>query len=546
MLASYFQGDSNHDMYTALVNHPNIKTLALFTCINVILSDHRRRLGLPESHDLLLYLAIDDADCILSHRDDGWTAGKGRSFIHLLFITMSTYYCQGSHFFVIVLAGAATSTVYSLPLNRPIKNFAGPLLSMDQSVQLAQEAFRRANIAQDVLDKFDWFRLKLLLSDVAGVPRNVWYVINGVLRSHLCDVNFEQLQQAIKSKISAQLDIFKSKYSSEVFLNVIHAAILRENRDELSSMDAQVYRIKQTVAWSDLENEGILYLSKKEYQGTAVLLPFLHLEYMVESFAPFLAKVIGSLRECKSWKTFVASHDALLLTLYRMQRRETVSVYEYYRYAVIGSDAKYVDLVIPKVSTNEDDSVALVQVERLAHRFPESSDGALPHTNASVVYLNADGAQLDVVVAHKVDTSRPVHKGALLYRGIHCKYVSAGHTEFVPSEHAQSLKITKSTLARRVAASPSFLHVYITNSQVKRHPIDRSVEGCVPADAVFVTRDQLDKFFTPTFVDRIRSTLAEQSRLEGLAGCASGTPTDSVDEMSTGSGYPKSKAARLV
>ena len=160
LLSSYFRRKSVSDvvMLTGLRVIPNIKSLTLDASINVILAHHRRRPCLLSNQDLLLYIAIDDVTSILSHRKDGWTQEMGKNFLKALFDSLARHYHGRKTYF---LAAIVTGTVLGPTSNilkqtfRRYVNLAVPLLTLQQSVQLAQDAFSRASVSEDVMDRFE-------------------------------------------------------------------------------------------------------------------------------------------------------------------------------------------------------------------------------------------------------------------------------------------------------------------------------------------------------------------------------------------------------
>lgn len=485
MLASYFRSMENSPLYSQLRSVSNIKSLTLEACVNVILEDHHRRLHLSPTSDFrtLLYVAIDDITSIYSYSALGLTHDIGKGFLKRLFDILSSLYSSKPYFFVSMVTGTILGPTSDVLNNtsRQYFNLPVPLLTLDQSMELARDAFSRADIPKVTMDKFDLQKFQLLLCDIGGIPRYVWNAIDSVLVNRLQYVDLAYLRWTIKTKISQRHAISKS--SVDICLQIISAVVLRIPVNSTS----QVLGVAEKVSWEDLENSGLVYFA----HGTdlmltsevQVILPILHFECMMESHFSSPTNLIDSLvrMEWKSWEMFVASHDALLLILYRLQGRDMVRVSEYYKGAVVGSAVKDLTLNFPPVG--------------------------------------------------------------------YCKHTSTVETHFDPSIHAESIQITREVLSPRTPRLSSFLRVYISNRQRKLSP-SKKAESLTdwPNDAVFVTYDQMEAFFSRTFADRIRLMLEYPQLFEGNASVVASMSNLGVEAGDSGDGDEQmsSKVARLV
>lgn len=502
LLSSYFRTD-NVNLLASFYSEDNIQSLTINASLEAILSDHRRRLALPSDQDILLYIAVDDVSNIISNTDDGWTAEKGRGFLKSIFDGLCVIYSNWGHCFV---AAMLTGTVLGhtneilINTNRKYENLAVPLLSLDQSVLLAQDAFNRANIDKHVLEKFDWLKFKLLLSDIGGVPRFVWSAIIATLKTKLVQVDFSVIGAVIKNDVTVRYGVSAASLFHPA---IVSAAILRKpinktNRVLLNSTDIST--------WIDLENRGLLYFSSSLGNEATITIPCFHLQAMISSPFP-----TSEMREnlcigdwSSSWEQFVASHDALLLTLHRQNGEEYVNVANYYRGAIVGDNVQNIFLTLPAPTP---DPTHNTTVGNACMRFPETRNSSLGSAlDASVVYINTQGAKLDIVVPHRIHGS--TDSDAILYRSIHCKHTVTGKVALDPSIHDDISKYTNKVLAPNVSQSSKFLHVYISNRNMKMKSRNspggaKPVKLKISTDAVFISRTELEGFFSRTFSDRI-------------------------------------------
>jgi len=104
-------------------------------------------------------------------------------------------------------------------------------------------------------------------------------------------------------------------------------------------------------------------------------------------------------------------------TLYAQQGRQYVSVAEYYRGAKVGESVKDILLSLPHAVNLKH----IVRVESASKRFPEMQGSSLgPAMDGSVVYMNAKGAKLDIVIPHKIHVK--INLYVIMHNVIHIKY----------------------------------------------------------------------------------------------------------------------------
>lgn len=521
LLSSYFRTTSDAKLLMYLYGEDNIQSLTVETSLEVILSDHRRRLALPVDQDILLYIAVDDVSSIISSTDNGWTAADGKGFLKSIFDTLSMIYADRQCFVTAMVTGTVLGHTSEILINtnRKYINLAVPILSLDQSVQLAKDAFSRNSIDKSVLENFNWLEFKLLLSDIGGVPRYVWNAINDVLETRLAKVDFRTIRTSIHNEMSQRYGIS----ASALFHPAIVFAAL--SRQPVQPNEKVLLDSSDSTTWIDLENRGLLFFSPSSSFMSTIVLPYIHLQSMKVG-TTLTSDLFHSLcgGDWSSWEKFVASHDALLLTLYGQQRRKYISVAEYYRGAKVGESVKDILLTLPPAA----DLKHSVSVESASKRFPETQGSSLgPAMDSSVVYLNAKGAKLDIVVPHKVHNS--TYQNAILYRSIHCKHTTS-RTPLDPRIHVDVKKYTSENLAHMVSSSSKFLHVYISNRKLVDYPVDSNgaEQACgsnLLSDAIFVSRDELEGFFTRTFSDRILLML------ESKASAVSTNEPNSIDSQ---------------
>lgn len=516
LLDSYFRSLDRGSFLQQLLEAKYIESLTVGASLQAILSHHRSRLSLPAEQDLLLYIAVDDVSGICSFGTD-WTLDKGKEYLKALFSILSGFYSDWhTHsFLVTMVTGTVLGPISEVLINRKYINLAVPLLSLSQSLQLAEDAFSRANVDKKDLASFDWLEFKLLLSDIGGIPRYVWEAINGVLKPNLQRVELSRIGESIQSSMIIRYGILSS--SSLLYIpSIVSVALLRQPIDPNFRV---LMNSADSTTWSDLENRGILYFLPSNKSETTIALPFYHFQTMIRNFpfSPSLKNLF--IRDWTSWELFVVSHDALLLSLYRLQRTKYVSVAEYYKGAIVGESAKDIILCIPEAASDFECNVVTGDAFR---RFPESKGSSLSVSDARVVFVNSPGVKLDIIIPHQKYGSKD--QEAILYRGIHCKYTAAGKTMFNPFIHINISKYTTEGLSQHVSPSSNFLHVYISNrfmkhdstfssGILKRTKTEDRVK--IPSDAVFVTRDQLEGFFSRTFADRI-SLILEAIEQKGL------------------------------
>lgn len=140
LLASYFRRNEGIPLVQMLIQSgvEMIRTLSVAASVQAILLHHRKSLGVSDNKDVLLYLAVDDVSGICSSLLIGWTLQDGKAFLKSIFDSISSLSSFPPCFVVSMVTGTVISPTREILTNRPVKNLAVPLLTLDQSVQLSE------------------------------------------------------------------------------------------------------------------------------------------------------------------------------------------------------------------------------------------------------------------------------------------------------------------------------------------------------------------------------------------------------------------------
>ena len=200
---------------------------------------------------------------------------------------LASLYSNTTGYFLVAMV---TGTVYGpmseilMGTQRRFVNLAVPLLPLQDSILLAE------NQLQLVCGQ-----LKILLSDIGGVPRFVWLAINEAVLRNLSDTDtygWADLRAEIKEILKdcygfSIAPTVSKKIVTETMEHVVRIAILRK----------RVYPhllLANNLTLRDLENQGKLFFSEKKKGRCLVWLPLLHLECLC-GINPALRNAVGGL-----------------------------------------------------------------------------------------------------------------------------------------------------------------------------------------------------------------------------------------------------------
>jgi len=474
LLASYFGFDFCEHVFP-----DSVSKLTISVSVETILKDHLSRNPGLSRKDVLIYIAIDDVSNICGPMNcSDWTLEKGKVFLKDILDGIAVLYSQQDYFLVAMITGTVfgpTSDILRLS-QRPYKNLAVPLLSHAESVELAEDAFRRAGVSGGVSSE-----TKLLLSDIGGIPRFIWQAINAVIDSG-DGTNFSDLRSQIKAIIKSRYRPAGSGMSwKKISTRIVSTALRREPVDPSGPCtDNWLY------TWTQLENQGLCFLSPEVVVDSTrkvyIWLPLMHLETLIEPF-PAMKYFVDRLRDnqWESWERFCLMYEALLMTQHVLERKSQVTVGEYYRGALVGEGVQDRILSLPM-------KLPIMFIE-LPKRFPETAGTTLPATDASEVYKNCQGAKVDGFIRH----SNPK-----VLRCLHFRHTRRDKVFDYEATAAETVANMESSVRHRIEPDVELVHVYQSNRELKG-----DVGKILAGKDVVVTRSELTGFFGRTFAERI-------------------------------------------
>lgn len=355
LLASYF----GIDLSTTNFPTEAISRLKIASSVETIVNDHVFRHPGMDRKDVLIYIVIDDVSSITEKTNA--LIPNGKVYLKKILNAIASLYSRKDYFLVTMVTGTVLGPTSDILIGaqRPYINLAVPLLSVEQSVQLARDAFYRAGISFEISTEF-----KILLSDIGGIPRFVWEAINYVISNQGQNINFQEKRVFFRFRMRERYGmstlLSKKKDQRQILSTLLSTALLRESVHPSSTCVDGI-----DCTWLQLENQGICFFSETNLQGLVkILLPLLHLESLMEPF-PVTAALVRNLYDNKSqsWENFCMNYEALLMTQYVLQGRSQVSVGEYYHGALIGEKAKAIVLTLP--------SQLPITFRELTDRYPE-------------------------------------------------------------------------------------------------------------------------------------------------------------------------------
>ena len=482
LLVSYFRNRHGHGIHLSdIIRLPGIRSLTIATSIKAILTHHLKLLQLPLTTDILLYVAIDDVSSICQpqyRRPEiiSWSSIEdGKQYLKEIMNGFAAMYDNTSFFLAIIITGTVFGSVSSILVgsSRPFENLFVPLLSLEQSIQLTNGALLASK-----LPIFISHDMKLLLSDIGGIPRFIWQAIEG----YIAQKSVYEIKSEISSAIKLRYDLPLFASSEEAKL-AIRVALLRVLVDPLGRCGSTKSK------WYELENQGYFFFmpggpGNKRY----VVLPLIHLEAILHYLlSPEISyNLIRKLctNEWRSWEDFVLNYELVLMTLFQEQGIDNVPVGEYYNGALVGKNVANINLHIP--------SGQQISIVDCSNRYPEKVKMKLSENH---IYKNCQGAKIDGFI-QQINPNKTI-----LLRCIHCK-----HTEAIDKTKFDYLSIkSKSDLNMakivepRLNATTKLLHIFMSNRPLTNSKLpDESF-----ADVVLVTRTQLHSFFGYSFGNRL-------------------------------------------
>ena len=470
LLASYFRFGFQRYVFPECLSR-----LTIHVSIQTILNDHLSRHPGVDPKDVLVYVAVDDVSNICLFNEE-WTISKGKSYLKSILDKLAALYSDTEYFLVTMVTGTVLGPTSDILIGsqRPYVNLAVPLLSLAQSVQLAEDAFLRGGVPGGVSHN-----CKLLLSDIGGVPRFVWQAIEKVIKNRTSDttISYERARFAIQDEISLR-NGFLNLNDTSVIAKLLSTALLRQSIHPSSNCVPD-----KAYTWFELENQGVCFFSDRDSQGLVqIWLPLLHLELLLERF-PVAANLVRNLykSDWESWEKLGLMYEALLLTMYSLQDKAQVSVGDYYRGALVGEGAKDLLLTLPLNLP--------VTYSEMKTRYPETPGSSPPVKDATVVYKNCPGAKIDGFIWH-LDPD--------VLRCFHFKHTINGSLFDYAAIRNKTTADMRSDVTHLLDTDVLPLHIYVTNREWKG-----DLAAVLASDVVVVTRAQLAGFFGRTFADRI-------------------------------------------
>lgn len=330
-------------------NFSHCKSITLSKAFRVILAHHRKRHSMGPEQDVLIYLAIDDVSPIMS----SLAKDEGRAFLESIFSDLAGMYTSGDHFFVDVVTGRSMTATAAI-LQRKCVNLPVPLLDLNQSLTLAEGAMKGTSMGEGENASWNCREMKLLLSDIGGIPRYVWEAIEEVIERKLTpgqDNEWRSLRGHIKATIKTRHQLLKGCRNEAELIEILRMAILRET---VVPMDL----------W-ELENQGSLFFTKSGRRAL-VWLPIIHLECIAESLHPEINDCLRHLTDHSytGWEMFNVAYDALLMTMHSRSGKRTVTVENYYEGAAVSADVADIELSLPDLNGRWEKHVKVVTLAR--------------------------------------------------------------------------------------------------------------------------------------------------------------------------------------